>query len=80
MVLSKENTGTLLKWDLTLLDQSELPKSFWLEAFQTSIHIINRLPIKVPKISQTSIHIINRLPIKVLKNFSRQTIQKTSIF
>ncbi|KAL6331789.1 hypothetical protein AAG906_020131 [Vitis piasezkii] len=32
---------------LTLLAQSRLPKKFWVDAFLTSIFIINRLPTKV---------------------------------
>lgn len=35
----------LVETALTLLAQSALPKSLWVEAFHTALHLINRLPI-----------------------------------
>lgn len=44
---------------LSLFAQSHLPKTFWVEAFNTAIYLINRLPTTV---------LDNRSPFQVLLN------------
>ena len=45
--LAKRKHRHIVEMGLTLLAQSRLPKKFWVDAFLTSILIINRLPTKV---------------------------------
>ena len=45
--LAKRKHCHIVEMGLTLLAQSGLPKKFWVDAFLTSIFIINRLPTKV---------------------------------
>lgn len=37
----------VVEMGLSFLDQARLPKSYWVEAFQTSVYLINRLPTPV---------------------------------
>lgn len=39
----------IVKMGLTLLAKAHMPLSYWLEAFHTSVFLINRLPTKVLK-------------------------------
>ena len=45
--LAKRKHRHIVEMGLTLHAQSRLPKKFWVDAFLTSILIINRLPTKV---------------------------------
>ena len=45
--LAERKHRHIVEMGLTLLAQSGLPKKFWVDAFLTSIFIINRLPTKV---------------------------------
>ena len=47
MAYLNENIDILLKQCLSLLAQSHLSKSYWVDAFLTAVYLINRMPTHV---------------------------------
>lgn len=40
----REKTGHIIETAITLMQQAQLPITFWLEAITTALYLINRLP------------------------------------